>query len=291
VRKTAAQGSTSIAHVSDTAFWVAALRAREGRRANPAFDDPLSALLSGDRGRDIARSMPNAAMVEWGTIIRTSAIDRLIVDAVNAGIDSVLNLGAGLDTRPYRMKLPPTLRWLELDFHHIVDLKNSTLSHLEPACRLERIGMDLLHRPSRQEVFARYGAGPNNTLVIAEGVIPYLSVHDTAILARDLAAVPSMRFWIQDFDNAGERRLPRGWSRRLKAAPVLFVARDWFEFFRQYGWRAFRVITSFEESDRINRPYPCDFPRGMLMRALPKDMRQRILSLSGAALMEKIGTS
>lgn len=82
-------------------------------------------------------------------VVRTSAIDRLIYEALQSGVDTVLNLGAGLDTQPYRMKLPATLRWIELDFPNIVELKNSKLVEYKPACRLERVGVDLLDRRSR----------------------------------------------------------------------------------------------------------------------------------------------
>lgn len=44
--------------------------------------------------------------------LRTVAIDRLVQMAIARGVDTVINLGAGLDTRPYRMELPPTLRKL-----------------------------------------------------------------------------------------------------------------------------------------------------------------------------------
>jgi methyltransferase (TIGR00027 family) len=275
----------SVTHVTDTAFWVAHFRAKESQRAAPAFHDPLASLLCGKRGLQIARSIPRAAMMEWGMVVRTSAIDRLIYGALQSGVDTVLNLGAGLDTRPYRMKLPATLRWIEMDFPSIVDLKQSKLRGHQPMCALERVGMDLLDRRSRNTILAQYGTASKNTLVITEGVLSYFSVHDAATLADELAAFPSIRFWIQDFDNAGQRRLPRGWAAQLKAAPMLFQVKDWFQFFDKYGWTAWKVITNFEESQRINRPYPLDFPFGLIMRALPKTMSQKILSLSGAVLM------
>jgi methyltransferase (TIGR00027 family) len=279
---------SAIRHVSDTALWVATFRAQEGQRADAAFDDPLASILSGERGRAIARSIPRAEMVEWSMVTRTSAIDRLIKEAVIAGVDTVLNLGAGLDTRPYRMKLPATLRWVEIDFPNIVELKNSKLIEHQPVCELERVGMDLLDRESRNEILARYGTTSNSTLVITEGVLTYFSIYDVAILASELLATSSIRFWIQDFDNVGKRRLPRGWETKLKAAPTLFKVKDWFGFFEKYGWRSSQVITSFEESQRINRPYPLDFPFGPILRALPKTMSQKILSLSGAVLMQRV---
>jgi hypothetical protein len=126
--------------------------------------------------------------------------------------------------------------------------------------------------------------------VITEGVLSYFSVHDAATLADELAAIPSIRFWIQDFDNAGQRRLPRGWAAKLKAAPFLFKVKDWFEFFKKYRWQPCTVITSLEESQRINRPYPLDFPFGLILRALPKTMSEKILSLSGAVLMQSVAS-
>jgi len=41
----------------------------------------------------------------FAMVVRTCAIDRLILMAIEKGIDTVINLGAGLDTRPYRMQL------------------------------------------------------------------------------------------------------------------------------------------------------------------------------------------
>jgi methyltransferase (TIGR00027 family) len=279
---------SSVTHVADTAFWVAHFRAKESQRAAPAFNDSLAALLCGSRGRQIARSIPRAAMVEWGMVVRTSAIDRLIYEALQSGVDTVLNLGAGLDTRPYRMNLPADLQWIEVDFPIIVELKNSKLREYKPVCKLERVGVDLLNRPARNTILARYGTTSKKTLVITEGVLSYFSILDAATLASELHATPSIRFWIQDFDNAGQRNLPRGWEAKLKAAPFLFRVKDWFEFFEKYGWRSFQVITSFDESRRINRHYPLDFPFGLMLRALPKAMRQKILSLSGAVMMQSV---
>ncbi len=275
-----------IKHVSDTALWVAHFRAREAERADAVFQDPLAAIVAGERGRQIARSFPRSGTLAWGTVVRTSAIDRLIAAALESGVDTVLNLGAGLDTRPYRMRLPPQLRWIEIDFPSIIDLKRAKLSQHTPVCSLERIGMDLLDRSARSAIFAQYGARSENTLLITEGVVPFMAAADVAALARELAAVGSFRHWITDFANlTSKRRMPKGWEAKLQAAPYLFEADDWMEFFRQTGWQPGKVITTGEESERIGRPYPLDFPVGFIMRALPREVRRRILGLSGAVLM------
>ena len=55
------------------------------------------------------------------------------------GVDLVVNLAAGLDTRPYRMALPPSLRWVEVDLPDILDYKEEILAGAAPACALERV--------------------------------------------------------------------------------------------------------------------------------------------------------
>jgi methyltransferase (TIGR00027 family) len=280
-------GQATITGVSDTSLWIAAVRANESARSNAVFQDELASILAGERGRRIARSIPRQAMVAWGVVARTSAIDRLIHEALNAGVDAVVNLGAGLDTRPYRMQLPSELRWIEFDFPHIIESKSAKLRDYAAVCRLERIGGDLLDREVRNDFLARLGSSSERCLVITEGVVSYFSNDDVAILAEDLRAISSFQLWIQDFDNAGKRRMPLGWEKKLKSAPFLFDPPDWFEFFRQAGWPPATVITNAEESRRINRPYPWDLPYGLLMRLLPKEVKQKILSLSGAVLLRR----
>ena len=66
-----------------------------------------------------------------------------------------------------------------------------------------------------------------------------------------------------------------------------FRSADWFKFFGGLAWQPVQVITSAEQSERINRPYPLHFPLGFLMRALPATVRRKILSLSGAVSLQK----
>jgi methyltransferase (TIGR00027 family) len=281
------QNNIAITDVSDTALWVAALRAREGKRTNAVFQDPLASILAGVRGEKIARSFANSAGVEWAVVIRTSALDLLIKEALQLGVDTVINMGAGLDTRPYRMTLPKDIRWIEIDFPKLVELKDSALTGHTPSCAVERIGLNLLDRSARNALFTRIGSRSRKVMLIAEGVIPYFSNKDAEILAKDLLAIASFHHWVLDFDNAGTRKMPKSWAKRLQAAPFLFQVQDWFKFFEECGWQGRRVVTSAEESERLDRPYPCSFPTGLLMRMLPREMSRRILTVSGAVLLHR----
>jgi Leucine carboxyl methyltransferase len=88
-----------IHNISDTARWVAVYRARESERPDAVFRDPFAQRLAGERGQQIAASMPFAEKNSWPFVARTWLIDRLISEQVRGGIDRVVNLAAGLDAR------------------------------------------------------------------------------------------------------------------------------------------------------------------------------------------------
>ena len=68
---------------------------------------PWPAKLAGDHGtQDPGDACRETFVGAWSVVIRTVIIDNLIREAIGEGVDTILNLGAGLDTRPYRMALP-----------------------------------------------------------------------------------------------------------------------------------------------------------------------------------------
>lgn len=54
-----------IRHISDTALWVAVYRAQESERPDAVFRDPLARRLAGERGAQIAATMPFAQRHAW----------------------------------------------------------------------------------------------------------------------------------------------------------------------------------------------------------------------------------
>jgi methyltransferase (TIGR00027 family) len=189
----------TIQNVSDTAFMVAGFRALENERLKPLFRDPLATKLVGDHGKKILATVPRHFVGAWSVVIRTVIIDDYIRQAIAAGVDTILNLGAGLDTRPYRIELPSSLRWIEVDFPHMIELKETRLADEKPGCRLERISLDLTDRALRRQLFADVSARAGKILVLTEGVIPYLTNEDVAELADDLRQAEKIGFWITDY--------------------------------------------------------------------------------------------
>src|SRR5262249_20761854 len=132
----------TIQHISDTARWAAVFRARETERPDALFRDPFARPLAGEHGEEIARSTPFHQKNAWSWVTRTVLFDRIIRKQIEQGAGMVVNLAAGLDTRPYRMALPASLDWVEVDLPEILDYKEELLRAEKPVCSLERIRMD-----------------------------------------------------------------------------------------------------------------------------------------------------
>src|ERR1700709_2587498 len=126
----------AIDNISDTARWVAVYRAMETARPDAIFRDPSAERLAGERGRQIVAEMPSGRTMAWPMIVRTAVFDEIILDAVQKRhADLVVNLAAGLDARPWRLPLPPSLRWVDVDLPGILTYKTETLKDEVPVCR------------------------------------------------------------------------------------------------------------------------------------------------------------
>lgn len=247
-----------IQNVSDTAFMVAAYRALETASPQPLFRDPLASKLAGEHGKNIIASLPRNFLAGWTVSIRTVIIDNFVNETLARGVDTVLNLGAGLDTRPYRMALPKSLRWIEVDYPHVVEWKERCLAGEPSNCQVDRVKLDLSDREARTRLFAQIAEGAGQVLVLSEGVIPYLTPEEVGALADDLKAVDGFRFWIVDYLSRAALRFRRrqAYRRHLRNAPFRFDPDDWFGFFAGHGWEAKDCRFINDEAERLNRPMP-----------------------------------
>lgn len=260
---------TPIENVSDTALWVAHYRALETKRPDALFHDPLAGVLAGDHGHRIARAMPMPFITVWAIAIRTCIVDDYIRLALAQGVDAVFNLGAGLDTRPYRMDL-----------------------HEKQRCQLERVKVDLANLSERGQLFANVSARAKKLLILTEGVVPYLSIEEAASLADDLEALDKACYWIVDYFSRGliKFRRRQGMHRKMQNAPWKFQPADWFGFFRERGWYCREIRYLAEEADRLKRPMQLPFVQKVvfgLRRLLTSKKRQEAFrKAAGYVLLE-----
>ena len=285
-----AESEAAIDDVADTALWIAAYRARETARADALFRDPLAARLAGPKGARLAATMTSAEQFYWMTAVRTVVIDELLLEAVARGAGMVLNLGAGLDTRPYRLALPATLRWLEVDAPKIVAHKDELLRAERPQCELERVTADLGDDGARRALFARLGEAGQDVVVLTEGVLGYLTENEVAALADDLRGHSRFRTWIADHSARFLTRTVRARVQRshLKNAQLRFQPENWEQFFRAHGWRAAETRYLPIEGERLGRPVPLPWWFAPVHALLPRRAREAIRHMLGYTRLEPI---
>lgn len=252
-----------IRDISDTARWVAVYRARETERPDAAFRDPFARALAGERGERIAASLADANL-DWSMVARTYAFDRLLAKEIENGTDLVLNLAAGLDARPYRLDLPRSLHWVEVDLPEILDYKAAVLASATPRCHLERIPLDLSNHDARRGLFANLARRASRAVVISEGLVIYLMPGEVGAMARDLrdagvndvSASGRFQRWIVDVVSPGLLTMMNeraGEIVRQAGAPFLFAPPEGPAFFERYGWQLLRVRSLLKTAATLKR--------------------------------------
>lgn len=163
-----------------TARMCAASRWKESQREDSLFDDPLAYRLAGAEGR----SNP---MGDWIMVPRTRFGDDFLRAHYERGCRQLVLLGAGMDTRAYRLPLTQ-LRVFEVDQKTTFDVK-------EPL--LEAETLSVAHRAVVATEFTergRWGADlvaadfdkDVPTVWLLEGLLMYLSLLDTKALMSEM---------------------------------------------------------------------------------------------------------
>lgn len=281
---------TLIKHVSDTALWVSYYRSLESYESDPLFRDDLAKKLAGERGERIAHHMGSTSRyTHWNVVIRTLIIDQFVRDQVASGVDTIVNLGAGLDTRPYRMGLPKSVQWIEVDYPHMIEYKDRVLHDEVPTVSLRRISLDLSDRTERQKLFTQINRDAKKALVITEGVIIYLSEQQVAELAEDLGNQPHFQFWIAEYLSKDVYRHFQNRKRmeKMKNAPFEFFPQDWFGFFKNKGWKIHEIRYLGEEGNRVNRKMPIPLWAKIVSSFIPKNQKKKFQRQMGYAIFIK----
>jgi methyltransferase (TIGR00027 family) len=227
-----------ITHVSDTALMVAACRALEFDAPDGFVRDPFAGRLAGERGMAILEATPRPEMLRFGVAVRSRFIDELLLDALAGGrIATVLSVGCGLDARPWRLELPPELRWIEVDFAEMLDYKDALMAGETPHCRRERLVADVTDPAQRQAIFAAAGSEPS--LMITEGLLMYLPAGSVEALAAEARRETGIEQWISDIMTAAFGRaiqLDRNRPVQNVQAPDALMGDQILEVVQRNGW-------------------------------------------------------
>jgi methyltransferase (TIGR00027 family) len=281
-----------IENVSDTARWVAVYRAMESARPDALFRDPYAERLAGPKGQQIVDEMKEGRRMAWAMIVRTAVLDEMILDRVRtAGVDTVINLAAGLDTRAWRLDLPPALRWFDVDLPGMTEYKRDLMQGETPRCQYEAIAVDLTSDDARAGVLRRLAGVATTALVVTEGLLIYLTHEEVASLARALAAERSIRWWISDLASPMLLRiLARTWGRAVHSgnAPFRFALDDRAAFFGPLGWREVVFRSGWDESRRLKREMRTTWLMRLAMRLQSRQRREAVRRMNGYVMFERV---
>jgi methyltransferase (TIGR00027 family) len=272
-----------ITHVSDTARWTALHRATESARTDALFSDPLAERLAGEHGHAIVANIPRGNRSGWWLVARTKLIDDVVAEAIADGCDRVLNLAAGLDTRPYRLDLPPDLVWIEADLPELLAEKTELLADQTPVCRLTRRAVDLIDPVARRAFFDEALDGASKALVITEGLLMYLEERDVIALSEAIKR-PEVAWWMVNFAGPGLKRTMNNRIAGIRQnAPFKFAPENGIAFFEDLGWRTLEVKSLFVAANRFRRLPILMLPAAWLPQPNPRRPGRR--SWSAVALL------
>ncbi|TSD95386.1 class I SAM-dependent methyltransferase [Skermania sp. ID1734] len=248
-----------VSDVSDTARWVAVYRAIESARPDALFHDRLADRLAGERGKAILAAAPRQMRNGWWLVTRTKLIDDIIAEAIAAGCDRVINIAAGLDSRPYRLDVPAELTWIEADLPGLIADKERLLADETPQCRLRRYSVDMRDPNARKAFIDEALAGASKAFVLTEGLVTYLDDDEVADLSQAFTR-PEIAWWTVDFSSEGIRKQTAKSADTLLAnAPFKFAPQNGVAFFEDLGWQ----VVDLEPL----------LPAGRRFRRIPKWMR------------------
>ncbi|MFI7340863.1 class I SAM-dependent methyltransferase [Streptomyces sp. NPDC050085] len=187
-----------------TAVGVAKVRARETAREDALFRDPLAQAFATAGGLwpsspplpDDEPARRRRSAVAFSIVIRTKFLDDLLRQAADSGIRQVVLLGAGMDSRAFRMEWPEGTRMFEVDTSAPLDFKASVLRQERAVARCERIPVAVDLREDWPAALAAAGHDLTvPTVWIAEGLLIYLPEDAVDLLLARIGAqsVPGSR--------------------------------------------------------------------------------------------------
>jgi methyltransferase (TIGR00027 family) len=241
--------------VCETLLIPLAARVVETGRPHPAFRDPTGVEIA----RHLAVDVPRISRDRWnmaGIQSRTVILDRTVAEFLARTPRAlVVNLGAGLCTRYWRMANAERLRWFDIDLPPVIELKQRVVRGLKletQARGRQYVSFAADLRDSRwMDEIPR--AADESALVIAEGLLMYLPE----------AAVRSLLISLADEFTRGEMLL-ESWSH--------FVRRVWGRLSPairrtgarlQWGLDDPRVITSWDPRlGVVDQWYPGEWEPG-----------------------------
>jgi methyltransferase (TIGR00027 family) len=223
--------------VAATSLVTAASRASESARPDALFIDPWADLLAGAKGREFLQRHEDVLRATTPIfVVRHRFFDDFLVNAASRGLQQIVLVAAGLDTRAFRLVWPAETGVFEVDQPQVLAYKQEILDRAgaAPTCARVPVAADL--REDWPAILLAAGFRPDEpTVWLAEGLLFYLpeaavralltsmaslsapaSVLGTDTMSATMLASEERRAWVQLYKDSGSTlRFRHGLSRGL----------------------------------------------------------------------------
>lgn len=253
--------NTVIKDISQTAILVAGCRAFEHTQKPSLIKDHLAGSLLSTEDVKLFELFKNSAqfsLFNTSVIVRTLVLDNMILNLLSKeDITQVINLGAGLDTRPYRMSLSKELIWWEIDHKNITITKEKALRNYTPNCIVKRKAIDLNSIDKFKIFINKEIDKEKKTLVFSEGILIYLDPEIVSKLLSIFANLSLCTHWITDVGTIKNRNFQKSQSKStftqlLKHMKFYSSPND--KIYAAHNWKVKQFKDLAIEAINYNRP-------------------------------------
>lgn len=198
--------------VGQTALFVAASRALEAQKADPLAVDQYAEVfcrrVGGEWATAVEGSDPEHPLqTEFGEHFvnfqgaRTKYFDEYFTRAIDAGVQQVVLLAAGLDSRAYRLTWADGTVVYELDQPRVLEFKREAIEELDEAPTVQRREVAIDLREDWPRALQDSGFDPSRPSAwIAEGLLIYLpaTAQEQLFAGIDALAAPGSCVGIEE---------------------------------------------------------------------------------------------
>lgn len=156
--------------ISNTAYYCCGVRMEDAKKIRSICNDVYAERFMDEKGRQIFEPFKSEKMSNISNITRCRLIDDyLLAELAENNKLTIISIGAGFDTRPYRFTGG---NWLEIDESQIISYKNEILPVEECSNPLRRISIDFAHESLTEKLVQV--SNEEYTIFVIEGVFMYL---------------------------------------------------------------------------------------------------------------------
>jgi methyltransferase (TIGR00027 family) len=251
-----------------SARMVAANRALETTRPHPLYRDPLAHVLAGNEGWAVWEGLRRSSWPGYWhgpdpyLTISIRFFDDSLTEAVRkAAIDQVVIVGAGMDTRAFRIEWPSNLQFYEVDIAEMFEHKEPVLHRLaaQPTCQRHTIVTNA--SGSLKRALRRAGFDPARKAAFLVERIQYLQPEHAERTLREISALASEGSWI-GFGAVTNATLCsifiQPFLRKLESVglpPWTFGVDYPEEWLAPHGWKATSVVAGSPDANYGRWPY------------------------------------